>query len=184
MMDLTKIDAAITEQLNVLKSQISKDDLKVRHTFKLSELNENLIIADKEFSGIYYFEIQNNGLHTNFESWLKSFKNIWNKAKYKGKKIPLLYPGRYNTHNGPIKPMDWIPLYIGKSKEVGHRVNQHLFLDIKSATYAMKLKAHKDLANETFRVSTLELDVFNYDTIAPVVEKKLRDLINPIIGKQ
>lgn len=41
---------------------------------------------------------------------------------------------------------------------------------IKSGLHAMKLKAHTELVDETFRVSTLELDVVNYDTIAPVVE--------------
>lgn len=48
----------------------------------------------------------------------------------------------------------------------------------------MRLKAHTEQANETFRVSTLELDVDNYDTIAPLVESVLRDELNPIVGKQ
>ena len=183
-MELDKIDRAISVQLEALKNQISKDDLKVHHTFKLSELNEEFIIADKEFSGIYFFEIQNNGSYSDYGKWIKQFLKSWNNGKYKGKKIPLLYSGRCEKHNGTLKPDEWIPLYIGKSQKVTHRINQHLFLDIKSGTYAMKLKAHTELAQETFRVSTLEVNVTNYDTIVPVVESVLRDQLNPIVGKQ
>jgi hypothetical protein len=44
--------------------------------------------------------------------------------------------------------------------------------------------ARENLKNDSFRLSTLNVNVENYDAIVPKIEWQLRNRINPLIGKQ
>jgi hypothetical protein len=77
-----------------------------------------------------------------------------------------------------------MPLYIGKSKTVGKRVKEHLTLPMKARTFALKIQERPNMRRHKFRLSTIRLDVTHYNLLAPTLEETLRDLINPIVGKQ
>lgn len=67
---------------------------------------------------------------------------------------------------------------------MGGRVKEHIFKELGKNTFALKLMERTNLKNETFRLSTIKLEVENYDWIVPVIENSLRNRINPIIGRQ
>lgn len=79
---------------------------------------------------------------------------------------------------------EWIPLYIGKSRNIGGRITEHVHQVKDRRTFSMKLKARTNLHGNVLRVSWIPLDVVNYDMIAPAIESMLRDRINPILGRQ
>lgn len=91
---------------------------------------------------------------------------------------------RIKSHT-PVKLNQWIPLYIGKSKNISKRLQEHVFSkDMNAKTYALKLSHRKNLMGKSFRITAIEVNVKNYDLILPVLESTLRNRINPIIGRQ
>ncbi|MEY3786467.1 MAG: hypothetical protein RLZ75_672 [Pseudomonadota bacterium] len=80
----------------------------------------------------------------------------------------------------------WIPFYIGKSENVANRIEQHLYLDPKKSTYALKLNHRIGLLKGvTFDITWIPLETTKetYFLVAQV-ESILREKIAPIIGKQ
>lgn len=57
-------------------------------------------------------------------------------------------------------------------------------MPLEKGTYALKLYERKNLSDSRFRISTIEVNVNNYNTIVPKVEAALRDDLKPIIGRQ
>jgi hypothetical protein len=78
----------------------------------------------------------------------------------------------------------WLPLYIGKNKDIYKRIIEHIDLSPEKNTYAMKLRHRINTHGLEFRVTTLEFEVTNYDFIIPHIERSLREKYNPLIGKQ
>lgn len=78
----------------------------------------------------------------------------------------------------------WMLIYMGKSRHVGKRINEHILPDISRTPFTMKFRARTNRHNETFRISAIKLKISNYDTIMPKIENALRKSLNPIIGKQ
>lgn len=132
-------------------------------------------------SGLYLIEIKNNTNHNTFEEWIAAFQILWEDKNYKYKFVPNIKKMRIRTHS---ELTDYIPMYIGKSKKIKGRVYEHIFKDINKTTFALKLKARENIKHEAFRLSFLRIDTDNYDWIVPVIERTLRNKINPIIGKQ
>ncbi|ENW08420.1 hypothetical protein F934_00007 [Acinetobacter beijerinckii ANC 3835] len=97
------------------------------------------------------------------------------------KNTPNFQKKRINHH---VSLAEWMPLYLGKSKNVGKRVLEHINLAINKKTYALKLKARRDMSNYKLRLCAVPIEVQHYDIIVPVLESKLRDRFNPLIGKQ
>ena len=77
-----------------------------------------------------------------------------------------------------------MPLYLGKSKNIAGRVWEHINLKLAQPTTAMKLKERSNMANQRFRLSTIRVEVENYDLIMPKLESALRDKYNPVLGRQ
>jgi hypothetical protein len=48
----------------------------------------------------------------------------------------------------------------------------------------LKLRARTNIYGKLFRVSTIEVDVKNWREILLILEKELREKINPILGRQ
>lgn len=102
--------------------------------------------------------------------------------------VGLWLPGqlkslRSDDHgNGGLS--EWMPVYLGKSKNVARRVLEHINLPLEKTTFALKLKARPAMALRAFRFHALELKVENYDIIAPALESALRNRLHPLIGKQ
>lgn len=82
-----------------------------------------------------------------------------------------------------------IPFYLGKAEKMRSRVKQHVFLDAKSGTYALKLDA---MRNSNPKILTLDFGVsylaFPFDKksmfLLEIIESALRNALNPVIGRQ
>ncbi|MEJ8599089.1 hypothetical protein JSO61_009125 [Riemerella anatipestifer] len=134
-----------------------------------------------KFQGIYFIEIQIRNKELTFDEWLQNFKNDWEDERYKRKFVPNIKLKRIRKH----KELDeWIPLYLGKSKNISSRIFQHIYKDINKTTFALKLRARENIWKENFRLSVIEVNSDSYDWVVPVIERKLRDKLNPILGKQ
>jgi hypothetical protein len=133
------------------------------------------------YSGIYFIEIKNDKIHTSFETWISYFKSEWENEIYKGKFVSNPKKNRINKH---IELKEWVPLYIGKSKNIKKRIQEHIYLPLEKPTFALKLNSREHLRQSTFRISTINIPVKNYNWIMPVSESSLRDKLNPIIGRQ
>ncbi len=183
----TKIDNAINEELAKLKPVI--DDLEFDEDSALMfELNEEVgtICNNHRFQGVYFFEVKlpacQNGEKTP-EDLLDEFVTLWRDSAYHMKWTPGIKQSRLLA-NKQIASEGWIPLYIGKSRDVGKRVNDHIMMNLAKTQFAMKLKSRKNLYTYMFRVRFIKIDVLHYDMIVPYVERELRNRLNPIAGKQ
>lgn len=178
---IKSIDNELKKQFEKLDQVIKEVDFIELLEFKLNEAENKIPWNDIAFQGIYLFEIKNNGSHFSFDEWANSFKSRWEDEKYLRRFTPNLQKMRIGEHkdlNG------WIPLYIGKSKNIGNRIREHIYKELEKTTFALKLNARENLQNETFRLKTIKIEVENYDAIVPRIEWQLRNKINPIIGKQ
>lgn len=149
--------------------------------FNIENCSTDVPWNDLEFSGIYLIEIKNDLKFNDFASWVNNFRGEWEKELYKLNFVPNLRKVRVSAHK---ELKEWVPLYIGKSKSIRGRVHQHIFKELKKPTFALKLNARENMKKETFRLSAIKVSHQNYDWVMPVVEKTLRNRINPIIGRQ
>ena len=148
----------------------------------ICDLSDTKTIAAQTYKGIYLIEVCTASIHADFDSWALEFRAEWDLPEYHKKFTCTTKDKRIRQHGGALK--EWMPLYIGKSKKVGERVMQHLTLEMEARTFALKILARPNMARRQFRLHTRQLEVKNYDFIAPALEKAIRDRINPIIGKQ
>jgi hypothetical protein len=180
-MNLNQIDNEINKQLELLKEEVKLIDLKEICEFKLEEAAQKIPWNDLVHKGIYLFEIKNDNRFTDFSSWIDDFKAGWESDEYKRNFTPNIKKIRINAHK---ELNEWIPIYIGKSRNIGSRIHGHIYKELHKTTFALKLMARTNLKDQTFRLKTIQIDVHNYDTIVPKIEWQLRNRINPIIGKQ
>lgn len=180
-MPLRKIDLELTNQFELLHQIIDDTSLNQICQFKLNKHIKEIPWGELKYSGIYLFEIKNNGNFSSFDKWINDFKLAWRDPEYFKQFTPDLKEMRIRSHS---ELNEWIPLYIGKSKNIEGRVHEHIFKDLHKTTFALKLLARTNLQNDLFRLSTLKIDVSNYDAIVPKIEWQLRNRINPIAGKQ
>ena len=180
-MKIEQIDKEINKQLELLKDKVKLIELEEICEFKIDEASDKIPWNDLVYKGIYLLEIKNDKRFTDFSSWIKDFKDTWENIDYRKKFTPNTKKIRIKAHK---ELNEWIPLYIGKSRNVGSRIHGHIYKELHKTTFALKLMARKNLKNETFRLKSIEVDVHNYDSIVPKIEWQLRNRINPIIGKQ
>ncbi|RXP54516.1 GIY-YIG nuclease family protein [Lutibacter sp. HS1-25] len=176
---IKKIDSEISKQMTILKDEIKRLEFENNCEFILDEAKDLFNENGLNFKGVYLLEIKKDDKFGDFNEWFIYFKNKW--VNHRFHNTPRLR--KKSIENLKVDD-NWIPIYIGKSKNVGKRITQHLFLENDKPTYALKLESKKFLNNEKFRVKTIKLEVENYDQIVPVIENELRNRINPIIGKQ
>jgi hypothetical protein len=181
MKTLTEIDNDLSIGMESLRQLFNEDSLVEICQFKLDESHNEIPWDDLKFPGIYLIEIKNNNKFDSFDSWVNKFKLEWEDEKYLKKFTPNLKKIRIKAHN---ELNDWIPIYIGKSKNIKSRVHGHIYKELNKTTFALKLLARKNLMNDTFKLSALKIEVKNYDALVPKIEWQLRNKINPIIGKQ
>lgn len=136
-------------------------------------------------SGIYCFEARFP--FSTFDE-LEDFGTRWGRAK--GKNGPMgssrYYIGRAIRHKERIGKNEFIPFYLGKEKNVMSRLNGHLTGAEEATTYSLKLKMRAEmLAGIDFRFGFVEIPVdSNAFFCLALLEKALRNRINPIIGRQ
>jgi len=175
------IDEEITKQLELIR--VFTDELYFKEVcqFELNERLENIPWEILCHSGLYLIEVKNNDNFSIFEEWVNDFKFRWEDKEYLRKFTPNFKLKRIKAHN---ELREWIPLYIGKSKNIKSRLHGHIYKDLSKTTFAMKLLARENMKKEIFKISVITLDLKNYDAIIPVIENNLRNRINPLIGKQ
>jgi hypothetical protein len=144
-------------------------------------LSEEHVIAQQTYPGLYRIDVATAGGPSEVAAWVDALREEWEHEDFKKSFTPNLKKKRIAQHR--TLP-DWMPLYLGKSKKVGTRVLEHINLDMRKTTFALKLKARPGMAKRSFRLHTLELPVQNYDVIAPALETALRNRFHPLIGKQ
>lgn len=137
---------------------------------------------DKKYAvpGLYFFEVLRDQAELSTNEWGSAFCDLWNHKRLSWasgtKKI------RIAKHRDSIEA--WLPLYLGKSKNVSRRIFEHVNQPADKPTFSMKMKARENLAGLTFKVGWISLAGLNYELLAPVLESTLRDRLHPIVGKQ
>ncbi|HCA07790.1 hypothetical protein [Chryseobacterium sp.] len=185
---ITKFDRDITMHVESLKEHISdiRFDTENAVCFTLSDdFDSSLFLKKEKKQGLYMFELNldtylNAGVRR--KTRIKNFAQAWKKKKQDSFFSSSTIQKRLKVRE--VFKEQWLPIYIGKNKNIYCRIREHIDLSPQKQTYAMKLKHRTNLHGLEFRVSTIELDVKNYDFIVPYVEKSLREEYHPIIGKQ
>jgi hypothetical protein len=150
---------------------------------EICELVDVETVTQQHYPGIYRIDIHTGAAHTSFETWYEWFRREWVTEEYERKHVPNPKKKRVVAHM--TKPLpQWMPLYLGKSRDIAGRVLGHIDLKLNQPTTALKLKERRNMAGQRFRLSTLRIEVENYDLIMPQVESALRDHCNPILGRQ
>jgi hypothetical protein len=182
MLDLVKLDNELTVILFELRKIVQETQFNEQFSFILNE-NISYVEFDKlKWCGIYLIEIKTNSENSS-SNWITEFTNEWQKPEYEKGFVPNSKAKRIKFHNEP-KIQEWFPLYIGKSKNVSNRLKGHLDLKLTQPTTSLKLRERKNMYGNEFRISTIKLDVLNYELIAPQFESGMREKINPILGRQ
>lgn len=183
MESLLYIDESLSILLNNLKSESSKLSFMDICEFKILQSKEKIPFDNLNYKGIYMIEIKNCETFDSFEDWILNFRQIWlgENNCFEKKSTPSIKKKRIKYH---YTLESWIPLYIGKSKNIKNRIYEHIFKELEKSTFALKLAARENLKNEIFRLKTIRVEVENYDLILPILENELRNKFNPIIGRQ
>lgn len=150
-----------------------------------NELESKNIFPYKKQKGVYLFELNLDTNHltgTKRSTKIKNFAEAWSKKKNDSFFSSSVIKKRLKLRSDFDE--QWLPIYIGKNKDVYSRIKEHIDLSPIKNTYAMKLKHRTNLHGLEFRVSIIEIDVFNYDFIVPHIERSLREEYHPLIGKQ
>lgn len=185
---ISDIDDNISQYiLNLMTNleHINFDNVNCK-TFILSQnfLADDLKIQ-KKVQGVYFFELNiESELLKGSKSYtkIKNFAHEWSKKQHNSFFSSSVIKSRLNAKvNFNDK---WLPLYLGKSKDISKRINEHIHLSPDKNTYSMKLKHRTNLEGLEFRISILPINVKNYDFIVPHIERILREKHSPIIGKQ
>lgn len=178
---INEIDTLISAFIPKLKTITDEMEFIEQKQFVLSESNVDLL--NLNYSGVYLFEIEVSEENVDFINWLTSFREKWESDVYYKKFTPSIKNKRI-VHHMNKKMNRWIPLYIGKSRNISKRIYEHINLPIDKTTFALKLRSRKNLHGIKFKVSTIEINVINYDSIVSLIEINLRNRLNPIVGKQ
>lgn len=150
---------------------------------EICELSDEATIAEQRYPGIYKIEMYADTSHASFERWYEWFHEQWVTADYERMFVPNPRKKRVAAHRGkPLSP--WVPIYLGKSRDVAGRVLGHIRLKLSQPTTALKLAERVNMAGQRFRLSTVRIEVVNYDLIVPQIEGALRNYYNPILGRQ
>jgi hypothetical protein len=174
----------LDEKLTLLNQELTEvaSKLEFQAICEFNMATAKKIPWDKlKYKGIYLLEIQNETEHETFENWVENFQVEWEKEEYKWRFVPNLKKKRIKMHS---ELKDWIPIYLGKSRNIEKRIYEHIFIDLKRNTFALKLNSRDNMHDKNFRLSIMKIETANYDWVVPKLERFFRDKINPLIGKQ
>lgn len=169
--DLTSILADVEKIANTINFDI------------ICELSDESTIKKQEYYGIYKIDVKTSWPQGDFSTWVDKFKSNWRSSSFGF--TPNVKEKRIKCHlNKPLE--EWVPIYIGKSKNVSKRVLEHKTLNCDKKTFALKLNGRgESMQGHIFRLSTINLNgIDNYDHIATELENFYRHQLNPIIGNQ
>lgn len=176
-MTLEEIDLKLeqtTSDIRLISKNIMRYCNQSNVYFNLNNYKEKLRDL-KHKSGIYIFYIKQEK-----SNWTTGFKEKWGKTTSDFENRTLLFKEN---------EIEWIPLYMGKSKNTAKQVR---YLVEKSDSALRLLERAKtnqkqkklSLFEDEFHVRIIDLDPKYYYWVANDIEKNIRMYINPIIGKQ
>ncbi len=167
-------------------SSIWKLAKQIKMKAKLLDLqakNETLSIGTAP--GLYYFEAKFDFQEFNK---LKEFGNKWGviKKTKEPKGVSRYYPERAKHHKKRLKRNGFIPFYLGKREDISDRIIGHLDGVKESGTYSLKLRSRPEVIKGiVFKYSYINFDIENDSYFGiELLERELREVFNPIIGKQ
>jgi hypothetical protein len=176
---IIKIDVALSELFDNFGEIVCSLDWQ-----EICLLSDYTMIKQQSYPGIYRIDVQvsdSQRAGSNLADWIGQFVAEWNHADFVGKNTPTTKKLRITKHS---ELLDWMPIYIGKSGNVGRRVAEHINLPLDRRTVAMKLRARPMWNERVFRLSTIYLPVTHYEMLAPLAETELRSHVNPLVGRQ
>ena len=172
--------AAYDQKLDEVFRALNAIDLSADFQF-ICTIEEEEELKKHQYSGLYLIEVY-SGNATSPKDWIEEFRLRWMSESKAIENTPRIHQKRINRQ---IQAQEWMPLYIGKSRNISERLLQHKNLPADSRTYALKIRARNNiLFTHQFRVKVIRLSVKNYDCIATTFERLLREKINPIFGRQ
>lgn len=149
-------------------------------------LFEDKEVAAHNYPGIYLVEVctRSTSAQTPAE-WIRAFRDEWMQEMYRDMFVANPQKKRMNIHLATENLKEWMPIYIGKSKNISLRLQEHISMPLRKRTFAMKLDARPTMKERQWRFSTISLEgVENYSVIAPQMESALRNFYHPIVGRQ
>lgn len=187
---IDKLNSIITEDIkNYLKYFRNENYWK---EFSFNDISSLDIAALSNNCGIYYIEINfNKKLNdfTNKEKLIKHVAEEWEKGSTG--KCPKINKERMQTRNKEdYKNETWVSFYLGKSKKLNERLEEHLTGAEKGFnTYKLNLKKNTSelFKNSRYRIKTIEIEKLKGDKyywVITRIESELREKLNPICGKQ
>ncbi|MUV04599.1 hypothetical protein GN157_12855 [Flavobacterium rakeshii] len=185
---LNQFDASISAHISEFATHLNNVSFDTENgvLFTLSDDFDNTtFFSQVKKKGVYLFELNLDSDRLSGkkrETKIKNFAEDWSKKKHDSFFSSSVIKKRLSMYEKFDK--QWLPLYIGKNKDIYKRILEHINLSTDKNTYAMKLKHRKNLHGLQFRVSVIEIDVINYDFIVPHIERILREKYHPLIGKQ
>jgi hypothetical protein len=185
---LEEFDNDITSYIERLKNDLKDITFDVKKSIQFinsDELDCKNLFAYSKQKGIYLFELNldsSNLVGKNRAEKIGNFATDWSQKKNDSFISSSVIKKRLHLMSNYDE--QWLPLYIGKNKDIYGRIKEHIDLCPTKKTYAMKLRHRTNLHGLEFRVTTIEIDVLNYDFIVPHIERSLREIYNPLIGKQ
>jgi hypothetical protein len=171
---ITKLDGTFSPLFEEIVKVASEIDMPF-----VCDLCDEEKIAKQSFRGIYRIDISTAGSAFNVSEWIERFRIEWEHDDFKKKFTPNLKKKRIAFHT--VLP-EWMPLYLGKSKNISGRVLEHINLPLEKTTFALKLNARPEMKKYRLRLHALPVLVQNYDLIVPTLESALRNRFNPLIG--
>ncbi len=181
MNELDQLDSIFTENRNRLNDIIKQFQFISKFEFTL---NKDMVYTQGDlinYPGIYKIDIK---IPENVElnDWIDKFEKQWGHEDYQRHFVPNIKKKRRNAFHLDITT--WYPLYIGKSINISKRIRDHIHFKLSRTTTALKLLERVNIYGNEFRISTIEIQVKNYDLIVSEFENYFREEINPIIGRK
>lgn len=177
--------AGIATQITT-PSNMAEVEAKLRSTLALFPLSGTHAFPNAGTGpGLYFIEIK---FPFRTEEGLIDFVGRWGTKGGDGlqKATSRSYANRAKRHLQKVKAGEFVPLYLGKNKNVRSRLIQHLTGKTDAATYGLKLLSRSAvLEGCQLRAGAVDFTINRdaYFCIA-LLEAALRDKIHPIVGKQ
>lgn len=184
-MNLNEIDAVMESIRSELKNVVGTLEFQTISEFQINTAKKEIEWDRLDHQGLYLIEIKTSSEYSSFENWLDDFLPRWEHDKYRSKATPNSKKKRKAFHRKK-ELKEWVPLYLGKSKKIKDRIWGHIYSKLQKPTAALKLMERSNMHLETFRLRTVQIGIReeNYDFIVPYLEKKLREVKQPILGRQ
>lgn len=181
MKQIELIDKVFKEQTILLHNEIQTLQFNENFSFELGNSFDNSLFNFLPLMGVYLIEIKIDNSELSIQDWISTFKSKWEHTDFINRFVPNTRIGRIRKHQ---EMTEWLPLYIGKSRNIQSRLKEHIYKKMEVNSGGLKLIERKNIYGEVFRISSIEINVNNYDLIIPQIERYFREKYNPILGKQ